>query len=929
MNKTHRLIWNIARNAWIVTHEAAATHGKPSSPKRHLVSVLAGALIAQAAVAAAPAPNTLPTGGQVAAGQAVISQAGNAMIVRQGSDKAILNWQSFNIGSQASVNFQQPSSNAVALNRVLGADPSAIYGQLKANGQVFLINPNGVLFGQGAKVDVGGMVASTLNITNADFLNGNYRFTGNGSEGGVANAGELYGRYIALLAPEVRNEGIVAARLGTSVLAAGGAVTLDIAGGQLLKVQVDKATFDTLVENKRLVQADGGTVILSAQSASDLLGRVVNTGAIEAKGISADGGTVRLLASSNVEHSGSINADAASTGKGGSVTLLASLDNPNSRTDVNSRISAKGGSDAGDGGFIETSATHLKIADTASIDTSATHGNNGQWLLDPYDFTIAASNGDITGATLAAALGSNNVTIQTADSAVSCTNANCGTGTSAGNGDIFVNDSVTWSSNKTLTLSAWRNIAINAPVNVNGAGGSLVLAFAQSDVEANFPAGTYTVNAPVGLVSGASFSTKAASDGTPINYTVINDATALANMASGLAGNYVLGNDVAAPGTSWSPVGNTATPFTGIFDGLGHKVTGLTHTNAGADVDVGLFGGSTGLIQNVGVTGVSIEGSQNVGALVGYNNGFVVNSYATGTVQGTGAGNVGRIGGLVGFSAGPIQSSYANVTVTATSGDQTSGDPLSTGNGGIGGLAGVVSTSVSDSYSRGSVTGDNAVGGLVGFSAAAISNSYSTGAVAGNTNVGGFVGLIPYGGFMMPFIFGSFWNTDANPALSGGGDGADFLTGLTAAQMQTPSNYTGAGWDTAAWDLRSGQYPLLKGMLQPIFVYTNSTSTTYSGTAVSGFGTTVSGGTVSDYSGTITVTPSTASPTNAGTYTLTPSGLTLTAVSDQNGFRIEYVDGTLTINKAHLTVTADNQTRLYGQANPTFSETISGFVNGE
>lgn len=942
MNKTYRLVWSDVQQTWVVTHEHVKTRGKRGGGR--VGALLAGALLAPALHAAQPAVNALPTGGQVVAGQAAITQAGSTMNIQQATQKAILEWQSFNIGANATVNFQQPNASSVALNRVIGADPSAIFGRLSANGQVFLVNPNGVLFAPGAQVDVAGLVASTLNIRNEDFLAGNYRFSRDGAAGSVINQGNLTGGYLALLAPEVRNEGVILARMGTAALAAGDVVTLGITGENRVDVQVDKATVNTLVENRHLIQADAGRVVISAQSATALLGEVVNSGTIVADGLVADGGTIRLAASHNINHSGSISANAGANGRGGEVIVIADLANPASRTDVSGSISAKGGAQSGDGGFIETSASKLKIADSARIDTSAPFGATGQWLLDPYDFTIAAANGDITGTALGAALASSNVTIQTLDMSVSCTGATCtGTGNASGNGDIFVNDSVTWSSDKKLTLSAWRNVHINAPINVNGAGGGLALEFAQSGDFFSFPAGIYTVSAPVNLAAGTTFSTKAATDGPVIDYTVIRDATALAAISSGLTGNYVLGTDITAPGTSWAPIGNTATPFMGIFDGLGHKVTGLQHTNAGADVDVGLFGGvgAAGLLQNVGVTGVNIAGSQNVGALAGYNNGFIINSYATGTVQGTGAGNVGRIGGLVGFSPGPIQGSYANVTVTATSGNQ-SGNPFTQGRGGIGGLAGVVGSAVGDSYARGAVSGGNFVGGLVGYTAAGINNSYSTGAVtAATANVGGFAGGVDYA-FNAQFIFNSFWDTQTSGRMVGGGStdtttgdaASGGLAGRTTAQMQTPSNFTAAGWNTMvdAWELRSGQYPLLKQMLQPIYVIADNKTSTFNGSAFTAFTSTTgpTGAPGGATTGSVTYTPSTASPTNAGTYTVTPGGVSVTAPADQNGYRVEFVNGTLVIDPAVLTTTITGSLVASGtQLTKVYdgSSTITGLTN--
>lgn len=389
MNRIFRLVWCAASGQWTVTHEHARACGKPSTravrpatravrPAAALLAgVLGGVLAMPLAHAAPPAPTQLPTGAQVVAGQAMISQSGAAMTVSQSTDKAILNWQSFNIGASASVNFQQPSSSSVALNRVLGSDPSAIYGRLSANGQVFLVNPNGVLFGPGARVDVGGLAASTMDIRNEDFLAGSYRFIRNGATGSVVNQGELVAKYVALLAPEVRNEGVIAARMGTVALAAGEAVTLGITGERLVDVQVDKATIDTLVENRHLVQVDAGTVVMSAQSVNALLGRVVNEGAVAADGIVADGGTVRLTASSSIAHSGSISADAGANGRGGTIVAIADLGNAASRTVVSGSLSAKGGSVSGDGGFIETSAYQVSIAPSARVDTRAPGGRTG------------------------------------------------------------------------------------------------------------------------------------------------------------------------------------------------------------------------------------------------------------------------------------------------------------------------------------------------------------------------------------------------------------------------------------------------------------------------------------------------------------------------------------------------------------------------
>ncbi|MDD3466396.1 MAG: SBBP repeat-containing protein [Campylobacterales bacterium] len=285
------------------------------------VSLVVSALLASSTlIHAAPAVNTLPTGGTVASGSATISQNANAMNIVQTTDKVILNWQSFSIGQNASVNFAQPSSSSIALNRVSGG-VSEIFGSLSANGKVFLINPNGIIFGQNAKVDVGGMVASTMNIKDADFLSGNYAFTRDGATGKILNQGELkakLGGYIALLSPDVQNEGIITAQKGSIAMGAGDSVTLNISGDKLIGISVEGAAMDTLISNKQLVEAEGGLILMSSKAANALYSSTINnTGVISANSISEDGGEIRLIASggnSTVNNKGIVTADGANGG---------------------------------------------------------------------------------------------------------------------------------------------------------------------------------------------------------------------------------------------------------------------------------------------------------------------------------------------------------------------------------------------------------------------------------------------------------------------------------------------------------------------------------------------------------------------------------------------------------------------------------------
>lgn len=243
----------------------------------------------------------LPTNGQITAGSGSISQSGNVMNVVQGSDRMVATWNTFNIGSAARVNFAQPSAASVALNRVTSSDASRIMGQLNANGQVYLVNPSGILFGQGSAVNVGGLVASSLNISDASFMAGNNRFEagGTGGAGGaVINQGSIVaadGGYVALLGAQVRNEGSITARLGSVMLGAGEKVTLDFNGDGLINMQVSDPALGASVVNQGLLKANGGMVVMSARSGDALLSHVVNNeGVIEATSLQRRNGTVLL-----------------------------------------------------------------------------------------------------------------------------------------------------------------------------------------------------------------------------------------------------------------------------------------------------------------------------------------------------------------------------------------------------------------------------------------------------------------------------------------------------------------------------------------------------------------------------------------------------------------------------------------------------------
>ncbi len=669
---------------------------------------------------------------------------------------------------------------------MLDSNPSQIFGHLIATGQVFLTNPNGVYFAPGASVSVGGLVATTHSLSNSDFMAGSNTFTRNGATGAVVNDGNLtaaLGGYIALLAPEVRNNGIIVAQLGTVALAAGESYNLKIdSNNSLINLRVDPATIAALVENGNAVHAPGGLIILSAQAANRLQGGVVNNrGTLEATGLVDNGGVIRLSASDSISHSGIIKVDAAknSSGNGGTVSLIADLSNASSNTTVAGSISARGGTLGGNGGFVETSGERVHIASNTTVDTGAPQGLTGSWLLDPVDFTIAASGGDLTGTTL-----SNN--LDNGSGGGTDISISSSSGTQGGSlGNINVNDAVTWGAHK-LTLTASNDININAVMTANNTA-SLDLEPGSNHVNVGFNGGG-TFSGRVDFFQADGVTPRSGTGFLTINnlgYTVITDLGVAGDATSGVAtlqgmaatanlnGYYALGSNIDATALSneagFAPIGSGSgsAGFRGIFNGLGHVINNLVLYQPTAG-QIGLFGQIElhSVVTNVGLENVTVTGKNGVGGLVGKMNygGAVSNSYVTGSITGNGV-----TGGLVGGSYGQlgiaptISNSHTNVTVTVMNYGIASGGLVGRGDGAIsdsysagsvvsngnfsGGLVGInffSDSTISNSHSTTTVTntGGDSIGGLFGgsFNPTVITNSYATGDVSGSSKVGGLVG---------------------------------------------------------------------------------------------------------------------------------------------------------------------------------------------
>lgn len=293
------------------------TSPTPSSPI-HVAILLAAALLASTAL------HANPSGGQVAAGAAQISAQGSTLTITQGSDRAIINWQDFSIATGETTRFVQPSSTSAMLNRVTGGNPSQIYGNLNANGQVYLINPNGVLVGAGGVVNTAGFLASTLDVSDDAFLRGgDLRFTGT-SNASVVNLGSISASEgdVILIARTVENRGEIRAPRGTAALAAGSEVLVKAAGEERVFVQPESGRGDASATQAGLIEA--ATAELKAAGGNEYALAIKHSGVTRATGVSKSGGRVFLSAGGKggIRHSGSIQAR-GSDGSGGKVRVEA------------------------------------------------------------------------------------------------------------------------------------------------------------------------------------------------------------------------------------------------------------------------------------------------------------------------------------------------------------------------------------------------------------------------------------------------------------------------------------------------------------------------------------------------------------------------------------------------------------------------------
>ena len=280
--------------------------------------------------------NQLPTGAKIVAGDITIKQQDGKLTINQASNKGIIEWKNFNLGSKASVFFNHTSSSSSILNQVLDVKQSTILGKIYSNGKLFINNPNGISIGAGASINASSFVASAMKLANHDFLNRNYHFTQD-KVASIENSGTINAQYVALMAPDVKNKGVITTKNGAAHLAASDDMTLIINQDQTINVKVNPSKIKATASNEGVIIAENGVVKIRADMAQDAIAATIKAPENQANGLVSKNGVIKLVSNSGtikarqvtldagprgaVVSSGSIDTS-SSTAKGGSIELI-------------------------------------------------------------------------------------------------------------------------------------------------------------------------------------------------------------------------------------------------------------------------------------------------------------------------------------------------------------------------------------------------------------------------------------------------------------------------------------------------------------------------------------------------------------------------------------------------------------------------------
>jgi filamentous hemagglutinin family protein len=810
-----------------------------------------------------------PTGGTVNSGSATFANSGNTLTITNTAN-AIINWQSFSIGVNEITRFLQSSGSSAVLNRVVGANgvipQSVIDGILSSNGRVFLLNSSGIVIGANARIDVAGFVASSLNLSDADFLAGRMRFTETPGAGGVSNAGVIDttsggpGGRVFLVGPDVQNSGIIRSPQGEIILAAGKSVelvsenspfvTVNITAdseqalnlGQLLADSGHIGMFGALVRQSGVIEANsavvgangeirlvatknvtldagsvttangpsGGNITLQAQGGTNLI-----YGTVEAKGSSGQGGTIEALgvrvglvgngiidasgdtgggtvlvggdyhgANPNIQNAqqtiigtdGVIRADAGTTGDGGRVIVWS-----DEATQFSGSISARGGVQGGDGGFVETSGNVLQAF--GSVDTSAPNGKTGNWLLDPTDIYIS-----VNGVNALTCLVPNGICFNDAPTTSSISPATINNSLFTTSVTIQAHHDIVLQS--TLTLQ-YGGTGLNARTFTAQAGNNID--FGQNNIVANGTNVVLHANDPSSL--------------TPSGTGSIISAATYGNIST--SGGSVDLSGFGITVGNISTTGGTAAPGAVTMQTTGDLATGSINASsrnagyAGGSIDLFSSGGKVTVNGSIdtsgalGTAGLTIDGSSG-GDITITSAGTAGVTGAILTSGGNGANASGSLGGL-GGSAGSVFMSgggdaFVQGNITARGGNGASGANSGALPGLPGSAGGAGGSVVLTAGGNVTVATIDVGGGTGGAGAQAAQSTASNAGLAGGP--GGGAGVVELGAGQSVTVYGSVLAVGGTGGAGGAGipliptGGAGGVGGLGGLVIMTAGSAT-------------------------------------------------------------------------------------------------------------------------------------------
>ncbi|MDV7885705.1 MBG domain-containing protein [Pseudomonas aeruginosa] len=933
--------------------------GKRTSSKagREGRFVLAASSTLMFAIASINAAMAAPTGAQFNPNEIKISQQGKTTLIDQSTQRAIINWKGFDVSADEAVRFNQPGVTSSTLNRVTAGQESVIAGRISAPGQVIIYNSNGVVFSGSAKVDVGSLITTTANISDEHFRQGKLIFDQPGNpDARIVNDGSISVAekgLAAFVAPSVANNGVINARLGTVAMAAGNAATIDLYGDGLVSIAVtDPVTrkpqdAQALVSNGGAIQADGGSVLITAEQASRVVDNAVNlSGVILARGTEVREGSVALVSKSgDIQVAGKIDVsgpksggdvlvsgqqvalastasiDARGAAQGGSVriggdfqgrgelpraknaTLAkgASIDVSatgkgngglavvwsDGNTRMDGRILARGGAQGGNGGLVETSGkVNLSIADSAYVSVAAPYGNGGTWLLDPTTLRIVASGG---------------------------TSGSVG-GANGASGDATVNASVVTGAlaGGKVTLSASDRLSVEAPLITSNLGG----ASRGLELIATGPAGAVDISAPI-LFRNGSLAIRAGgninflSGGTPQTSGIVDLGsgtlwmqTSTAGKISQQAGTALIAANLAGRAgsidlTSWDNyAGNLALQtFNGTLKYRQSNATGVT--TSGTVFDPFINQSMTGTAQNiVSSVGTRILEANSVGTTGNY------------TLTADGNSEFDR---LV-FTALP----YRRVSGSASFPTNDSSDYLV--------------TNLRYQVNGSNVTATPNGGAPSGFTVAAGNGSVTTwtgnwGTSWGVKGFGGVIGVtdeLQYDvgtGLTEELIFGLGGKTSrVDTRLDLFMREGAFNSFAERAQVEMFKTTTTAG------DILSRQQTATLTANDATRVYGDVNPTlTATMSGINAIDAYVNSQFNDLYQATASTTATQAS--SVGQYAITGNANGSEYFSQR--YQLVRQDGKLTVTPAQLIVSADAKTKVYGDADPTLTYQVSGLKNSD